>query len=175
MTLFTEADSRYLVTIIVRLHLVRGIKDSGFTVVGKKIWCKMSSNFIDSMLPKYQSEAGPGVVNYNPHQPRMYPYVSVPHQTSASTTGCVPYCSNTEIAKSCRFSNDSSSDTAANYSLNLQNCSTTPSMVSPSQFYHHPGSDVSNSLNSCSQNQASTAPDIPRYPWMSITGELGFR
>lgn len=135
----------------------------------------MSSNFIDSMLPKYQSEAGPGVVSYNPHQPRMYPYVTVPHQTSGTTAGCVPYCSNPEIAKSCRFSNESSSDTAAaaaaaaNYSLNLQNCSTTPNMVSPSQFYHHPGSDVSNSLNACSQTPASTAPDIPRYPWMSIT------
>nr|ABD16213.1 abdominal-A [Strigamia maritima] len=140
----------------------------------------MSSNFIDSMLPKYQSESG-AVVNYSPHQPRMYPYVTVPHQTSVSSATCVPYCSNpAELGKSCRYSNENSSEAAAaaaaaaaNYSINLQNCAASAtSMVSPSQFYHHAGAEA-NSLNSCSQPVNNPAPDIPRYPWMSITGPNG--
>lgn len=113
--------------------------------------------------------------------------------SSSTTATCVPYCSNNpELAKSCRFSSEAAGGAAggagsaaaaaaaeaqaANYSLNLQNCSTAANMVSTSQFYHHAAAsaaEVANSLNSCSQSTGvvSAAPEIPRYPWMSITAD----
>lgn len=49
------------------------------------------------------------------------------------------------------------------------------SMAVAAQFYHQAASAVVDPLNSCSQGAAPGAqplPDIPRYPWMSITGNL---
>lgn len=49
------------------------------------------------------------------------------------------------------------------------------SMAVAAQFYHQAASAVVDPLNSCSQPGAAAAgqplPDIPRYPWMSITGQ----
>jgi Antp family protein len=50
-------------------------------------------------------------------------------------------------------------------------------MAAAAQFYHQAAaaSAAADPLSSCSQPGAASAgqpiPDIPRYPWMSITGE----
>jgi Antp family protein len=52
------------------------------------------------------------------------------------------------------------------------------SMAAAAQFYHQAAaaSAAADPLSSCSQPGAASAgqpiPDIPRYPWMSITGEF---
>lgn len=51
------------------------------------------------------------------------------------------------------------------------------SMAAAAQFYHQAAaaSAAADPLNSCSQGPGAAAsqplPDIPRYPWMSITGK----
>jgi hypothetical protein len=51
-------------------------------------------------------------------------------------------------------------------------------MAAAAQFYHQAAaaSAAADPLSSCSQPGAASAgqpiPDIPRYPWMSITGEF---
>lgn len=166
----------------------------------------MTSKFIDSMLPKYQSESASSVVNYSPaaaaqHHARMYPYVSMgtPHQqaaaaaafgaAAAASSTMVPFSSSLAAAaasadsdKSCRYSNPAtglSADSMVNYTLShaaaAQNgASTTSTMAAAAQFYHQAAaaSDPNNPLNtSCSQGTGQPIPDIPRYPWMSITGK----
>lgn len=98
--------------------------------------------------------------------------------------------------KSCRYtaslaSNMPPPDSMVNYSLHGGHNGTSvsaansvtaaaSSMAAAAQFYQHAAvaSAVADPLTSCSQlgAQAGTAtaqalPDIPRYPWMSITGE----
>ncbi|KAF4518715.1 hypothetical protein B566_EDAN006270 [Ephemera danica] len=169
----------------------------------------MTSKFIDSMLPKYQSETASSVVNYSPsaaaaqHHARMYPYVSMgtPHQqaaaaaafgaAAAASSTMVPFSSSLAAAaasagdagdKSCRYSNPAtglSADSMVNYTLShaaaAQNgASTTSTMAAAAQFYHQAAaaSDPNNPLTSCSQTPGQPIPDIPRYPWMSITGKF---
>src|SRR5437870_1660819 len=131
--------------------------------------------------------------------PRMYPYVTVPHQTTttsavsnaavaaAAAASCVPYfAASQELVKSCRYSAENGGADGSlnlqNYPLNLQNCSAASVAAAaaaaaaaagglPSQFYHHAAAAAGDaSLNPCSQGAAGSSPDIPRYPWMSITG-----
>ncbi|KAG5512610.1 Homeotic protein abdominal A [Chionoecetes opilio] len=131
----------------------------------------MSSNYIDSILPKYQAEsAAANLVNYNTQARSMYPYVSVTsHQLSSTpATNMSPFTAmtaSTEGDKQCRYSQTGATD-MSQYGLNLQNCATTSNMA---QYFHQ--NNVTNPLNSCSQPTATPhIPDIPRYPWMSITG-----
>ncbi|XP_074027778.1 abdominal-A isoform X3 [Leptinotarsa decemlineata] len=92
--------------------------------------------------------------------------------------------------KSCRYTagltgNVAPSDSMVNYTLghHHQNgaavsaaassvSAASASMAAAAQFYHQAASAVVDPLNSCSQNTApggQPIPDIPRYPWMSIT------
>ncbi|XP_045102760.1 homeobox protein abdominal-A homolog isoform X1 [Portunus trituberculatus] len=130
----------------------------------------MSSNYIDSILPKYQAEsAAANLVNYNTQARSMYPYVSVTsHQLSSTpATNMSPFTAmtaNTDGDKQCRYSQTGATD-MSQYGLNLQNCATTSNMA---QYFHQ--NNVTNPLNSCSQPTPTPhIPDIPRYPWMSIT------
>lgn len=132
----------------------------------------MSSNYIDSILPKYQAEsAAANLVNYNTQARSMYPYVSVTsHQLSSTpATNMSPFTAmtaNTDGDKQCRYSQTGATD-MSQYGLNLQNCATTSNMA---QYFHQ--NNVTNPLNSCSQPTPTPhIPDIPRYPWMSITGK----
>lgn len=92
--------------------------------------------------------------------------------------------------KSCRYTagltgNVAPTDSMVNYTLghHHQNGSAvsaansvsaaSASMAVAAQFYHQAASAVVDPLNSCSQPTApggQPIPDIPRYPWMSITG-----
>ncbi|KAK7067607.1 sequence-specific DNA binding, partial [Halocaridina rubra] len=139
----------------------------------------MSSNYInsiDSILPKYQAEsAAANLVNYNTQAARsMYPYVSVTsHQLSSNAASNIsPFSAmtgTTDADKQCRYSQTGATD-MSQYGLNLQNCATTSNMA---QYFHQ--NNVTNPINSCSQPAAPTPhiPDIPRYPWMSITVVTG--
>lgn len=84
--------------------------------------------------------------------------------------------------KSCRYtSNVPSADSMVNYTLHHQNGATANSAsaasASMAAFYHQAAaaSVGADPLNSCSsQVNAGTGqgmPDLPRYPWMSITGK----
>ncbi|XP_042226644.1 homeobox protein abdominal-A homolog isoform X2 [Homarus americanus] len=130
----------------------------------------MSSNYIDSILPKYQAEsAAANLVNYNTQARSMYPYVSVTsHQLSSNAASNMsPFSAMTATTdgdKQCRYSQTGATD-MSQYGLNLQNCATTSNMA---QYFHQ--NNVTNPLNSCSQPTPTPhIPDIPRYPWMSIT------
>lgn len=94
--------------------------------------------------------------------------------------------------KSCRYTagltgNVAPTDSMVNYTLghHHQNGSAvsaansvsaaSASMAVAAQFYHQAASAVVDPLNSCSQPTApggQPIPDIPRYPWMSITGKF---
>lgn len=96
--------------------------------------------------------------------------------------------------KSCRYTagltgNVAPTDSMVNYTLghHHQNgvavsgassvSAASASMAVAAQFYHQAASAVVDPLNSCSQPTApggQPIPDIPRYPWMSITGKLFF-
>ena len=174
----------------------------------------MSSKFLDSMLTKYQAEAGgPGsVVNYSTQHARMYPYVSMgAHQGAgfAGAAGVVGYsnalaASVADSDKQCRFTGATAASMAGmaeamvNYSLGHQNgvgASAAAASMAPAAagFYQAASggaaaaaaginNDPNNPLSACSQAHAAAAglglgvqtsagPDIPRYPWMSITGK----
>lgn len=83
--------------------------------------------------------------------------------------------------KSCRYTSNVPSDSMVNYALHHQNGATANSAsaasASMAAFYHQAAaaSVGADPLNSCSsQVNAATGqpmPDIPRYPWMSITGK----
>lgn len=94
--------------------------------------------------------------------------------------------------KSCRYTagltgNVAPTDSMVNYTLGhhhqngsavsaaSQVSAASASMAVAAQFYHQAASAVVDPLNSCSQPTApggQPLPDIPRYPWMSITGEF---
>lgn len=89
--------------------------------------------------------------------------------------------------KSCRYTgNVPPPDSMVNYSLHHQNGSAassvsaaSASMAAAAQFYHQAAaaSVAADPLGSCTTQVANAAtgqpmPDIPRYPWMSITGKF---
>lgn len=86
--------------------------------------------------------------------------------------------------KSCRYtSNVPTADSMVNYTLHHQNGGTANSASAASAsmaaaFYHQAAAASVDPLNSCSSQVNTTTgqpmPDIPRYPWMSITGEYTF-
>ncbi|XP_076037791.1 uncharacterized protein LOC143023147 isoform X2 [Oratosquilla oratoria] len=132
----------------------------------------MSSNYIDSILPKYQADSSASnLVNYNSQARSMYPYVNVTsHQLAANAaTNMSPFSgmgTSTEGDKACRYSQTAAAD-MTQYGLNLQTCATTSNMA---QYFHQ--NNATNPLNSCSSQPTAPTPhipDIPRYPWMSIT------
>ena len=132
----------------------------------------MSSNYIDSILPKYQADSSAtNLVNYNTPARSMYPYVSVTSHQLASNSNMSPFsgmASSTDSDKACRYSQTAATD-MSQYGLNLQNCATTSNMAS---YFHQ--NNATNPLNTCNQPTAPTPhiPEIPRYPWMSITGKI---
>ena len=150
----------------------------------------MTSKFIEGMLTKYQSDTGASVVNYSQTQhARMYPYVSMgAHQAGfppAALGGYPnPLHSVGDTEKTCRYPGSvSMAEAMVNYSLgHHQNNATAASMATAANFYQAAAAasvasnDPSNPLNACSHAQSlglavqSSNPDIPRYPWMSITG-----
>ena len=167
----------------------------------------MSSKFLDSMLTKYQAEAGPGVVNYSSQHARMYPYVSMgAHQGAAGFAGVPGYgnalANVADSDKQCRYGGAAAASMAGmaeamvNYSLGHQNGNIGASAAAASMaqaaaagFYQAASGgqatgvgDPNNPLSACSHGpappglglgvQSTGGPDIPRYPWMSITGEL---
>ncbi|XP_014240425.1 homeobox protein abdominal-A homolog [Cimex lectularius] len=83
--------------------------------------------------------------------------------------------------KSCRYTgNVPTADSMVNYSLHHQNSTSSSvsaasaSMAAAAQFYHQAAAASADPLSSCTTQVASAAtgqpmPDIPRYPWMSIT------
>lgn len=88
--------------------------------------------------------------------------------------------------KSCRYTgNVPPPESMVNYSLHHQNgaasssvSAASASMAAAAQFYHQAAaaSVAADPLSSCTSQVASAAtgqpmPDIPRYPWMSITGK----
>lgn len=91
--------------------------------------------------------------------------------------------------KSCRYTagltgNVAPTDSMVNYTLGhhhqngsavsaASSVSAASASMAVAQFYHQAASAVVDPLNSCSQPTApggQPMPDIPRYPWMSITG-----
>jgi Antp family, other len=166
----------------------------------------MTSKFIDTMLPKYSGQETSSYSQSAASHHRMYPYVSMgTHQQAAAAAAAfnaaaaasstmVPFstslaaaaASASESDKSCRYTNPaaglSAADSMVNYTLGHQNGSSAPSsMAAAAQFYHQSAaaaSDPANPLTTgCTQPNGQPLPDIPRYPWMSITGksDLGLR
>ena len=171
---------------------------------------EMSSKFLDSMLTKYQAEAGgPGsVVNYSTQHARMYPYVSMgAHQGAGGFAGAAGIGYSNALAsvadsdKTCRFTGATAASMAGmaeamvNYSLGHQNgvgaSAAAASMAQAAAGFYQaagggPTAGVADPNNlACSHGAAAAAaglglagvqtsggPDIPRYPWMSITGKL---
>jgi len=172
---------------------------------------EMSSKFLDSMLTKYQAEAGgPGsVVNYSTQHARMYPYVSMgAHQGAGGFAGAAGIGYSNALAsvadsdKTCRFTGATAASMAGmaeamvNYSLGHQNgvgaSAAAASMAQAAAGFYQaagggPTAGVADPNNlACSHGAAAAAaglglagvqtsggPDIPRYPWMSITGSFG--
>ncbi|XP_077296984.1 abdominal A isoform X2 [Arctopsyche grandis] len=122
--------------------------------------------------------------------PRVYPYVPHHQQFGASPVvgvgvGGFPgsLSAATDPDKSCRYPGDS----VVNYLGHHQNggagaggvaasvSAASASMAAAAQFYHQAAAasaaSASDPLGSCSQQPAAPQPlpDIPRYPWMSIT------
>ena len=134
----------------------------------------MSSNYIDSILPKYQADSSASnLVNYNSQNRSMYPYVSVTsHQLASNVASNMsPFsamAASADSDKTCRYTQSGATD-MSQYGLNLQNCATSSNMAQ----YFHP-SNTTNPLNPCTQPTPPSPhiADIPRYPWMSITGQL---
>ncbi|KAK5649676.1 hypothetical protein RI129_000705 [Pyrocoelia pectoralis] len=115
----------------------------------------------------------------------------VPGAFTSSSTAALAAAAAVDAAndKSCRYtagltSNVAPTDSMVNYTLghHHQNgaavsaassvSAASASMAVAAQFYHQAASAVVDPLNSCSQPTApggQPLPDIPRYPWMSIT------
>ncbi|KAE8744407.1 abdominal-A [Frankliniella occidentalis] len=108
--------------------------------------------------------------------------------TSSSTAALAAAVDAAAADKSCRYTaaltgNVPTPDSMVNYALGHQNGSSvsansvsaaSASMAAAAQFYHQAAaaSAAADPLNSCSQPGAAATqplPDIPRYPWMSIT------
>ncbi|XP_065336193.1 homeobox protein abdominal-A homolog isoform X3 [Cloeon dipterum] len=161
----------------------------------------MTSKFIDTMLPKYSGQDTSSYTQSASHHARMYPYVSMgTHQQAAAAAAAfnaaaaasstmVPFSTSLAAAaasvsdsdKSCRYSNPatglSAADSMVNYTLGHQNGSAAPSsMAAAAQFYHQTAAAASDPANplttACTQASGQPLPDIPRYPWMSITDSL---
>lgn len=114
---------------------------------------------------------------------RMYPYVSH-HQQFA---GSVPFSAGGGLSaaddKSCRY--PTAGDPMVNYALGQHNggaavSAASASMAAAAQFYHQAAASAASAASAatvdamgaaCSQPSAQPLPDIPRYPWMSITGK----
>ncbi|KAK8739528.1 hypothetical protein OTU49_003377 [Cherax quadricarinatus] len=125
-------------------------------------------NYVDPLLPKYQADSAANLINYNAPSRSLYPYVTVAsHQLSSNTTSMSPFSvmtATTDGDKQCRYSQTGATD-MSQYGFSLQNCATTSNMA---QYLHQ--NNVASQLNSCSQPTPTPhIPDIPRYPWMSIT------
>lgn len=109
----------------------------------------------------------------------MYPYVSHHQQFG----GTVPFASGGLSAddKSCRYPTAVAADPMVNYALGQHNggaavSAASASMAAAAQFYHQAAAaSVASAASAdalgaaCSQPSAQPLPDIPRYPWMSIT------
>ncbi|KAL1132738.1 hypothetical protein AAG570_010690 [Ranatra chinensis] len=127
---------------------------------------------------------------------RMYPYVAglaaFAGATGAfSSPGTAALAAVVDAAsdKSCRYTSPGAPDSMVNYSLHHQNgaasaaaasSAASASMAAAAQFYQHAAaaSAAADPLTSCTSQVANAAaatgqpmPDIPRYPWMSITGK----
>jgi Antp family protein len=129
---------------------------------------------------------------------RMYPAAvafgaasgsMVPSFSSTASTAALAAAVDAAADKSCRYTaglaaNVAPADSMVNYTLghHHQNgaavsaassvSAASASMAVAAQFYHQAASAVVDPLNSCSQPAApggQPIPDIPRYPWMSIT------
>ena len=128
----------------------------------------MSSNYIDSILPKYQADSSAtNLVNYNTPARSMYPSVSVTSHQLASNAAYNMFsgmAASTDSDKACRYTAQTAATDMSQYGLG---CATSSNMA---QYFHQ--NNATNPLNTCSQPTAPTPhiPDIPRYPWMSITG-----
>ncbi|XP_049870780.1 homeobox protein abdominal-A homolog isoform X1 [Pectinophora gossypiella] len=113
---------------------------------------------------------------------RMYPYVSH-HQQFA---GSVPFSAGGGLSaddKSCRYPTAVGGDPMVNYALGQHNggaavSAASASMAAAAQFYHQAAASAASAASAatvdamgaaCSQPSAQPLPDIPRYPWMSIT------
>ncbi|XP_047740074.1 homeobox protein abdominal-A homolog isoform X2 [Hyalella azteca] len=137
----------------------------------------MSSNYIDSILPKYQADSSASnLVNYNSQNRSMYPYVSVTsHQLASNVASNMsPFsamAASAESDKTCRYTQSGATD-MSQYGLNLQNCATTSNMA---QYFHQ--SNAANPLNPCTQPTPPSPhiAELPRYPWMSITDCSGLQ
>ncbi|XP_028170602.1 homeobox protein abdominal-A homolog isoform X2 [Ostrinia nubilalis] len=111
---------------------------------------------------------------------RMYPYVSHHQQFG----GSVPFSGGGLSAaddKSCRYPAAMGADPMVNYALGQHNggaavSAASASMAAAAQFYQQAAAASAASAATvdamgaaCSQPPAQPLPDIPRYPWMSIT------
>lgn len=114
---------------------------------------------------------------------RMYPYVSHHQQFGGST----PFSGGGLSAaddKSCRYPTAVGGDPMVNYALGQHNngaavSAASASMAAAAQFYHQAAASAASAASAatvdamgvgCAQPSAQPLPDIPRYPWMSITG-----
>nr|AHE41131.1 abdominal-A transcript variant E [Bombyx mori] len=118
---------------------------------------------------------------------RMYPYVSHHQQFG----GSVPFSAGGGLSaaddKSCRYPTAVGPDPMVNYALGQHNggaavSAASASMAAAAQFYHQAAASAASAANAatadamgvaCAQPSAQTLPEIPRYPWMSITGPNG--
>ncbi|KAL1452974.1 hypothetical protein WDU94_007155 [Cyamophila willieti] len=110
---------------------------------------------------------------------------------SSAALAAVVDAANTAVDKSCRYPSNVPSSADLNYTLHHhQNgaasaassvSAASASMAAAAHFYHNQinaaavASAATDPLNSCgtqvSASAGQTMPDIPRYPWMSITGK----
>jgi len=127
---------------------------------------------------------------------RMYPYVSMGQQSpfaaaavaaAAAASGGMGFGSHLGAGgdpndKSCRYNGPSVADSMLNYNHLAANAAaaghnsaaTAAGIAAAAQFYHQAAVAASGGdPTAASQFQQGTQglPDIPRYPWMSITGQ----
>ena len=136
----------------------------------------MSSNYIDGMLSRCQSDQASSSINYNSPSSRFFPYMGLP----ASCASVVPdsmspvYGASNNVNdlnnKGCsRYTSPESSTMGNGF---LQNSSMTNMAVAAASTFYHSSSSSTNpvsALSSCAQAVVGVLPDVPRYPWMAIT------
>nr|CCK73378.1 Abdominal-A splice variant II [Euperipatoides kanangrensis] len=116
----------------------------------------MSSNFINSMISKYTAESA----CYRSHDTRLYPYAPQPGAHSAY----MPFCTESDLSKSCRFANENSSQNPGNCTFSSQAGVSANGVTSSSQLNQSVASSVPNSFSSCSQGALGTSSIITSVP-----------
>ncbi|XP_021951928.2 homeobox protein abdominal-A homolog isoform X3 [Folsomia candida] len=139
----------------------------------------MNSKFIDSMLPKYGGGDSSGVggnsaVNYSSAMAaaaRMYPYVSMGQQSPFAAAAAAAAVAASGGLGGFGGHLGAANAAAAGHNSAATAAGITHSIAAAAQFYHQAAVAASGGDpmgGQCPQG-GQGLPDIPRYPWMSIT------